>query len=368
MAVPFSDLKAIYQDLRPEIDQAVKRTLESGRYILGDEVAAFEHEYATYCESRYCVGVANGLDALHLALLALGVGLGDEVIVPANTYIATWLAVSQCGATPVPVEPDIATYNIAPEQIEKAISSRTRVIIPVHLYGQPADLDPIIALARRYNLKVLEDGAQAHGARYKNRRIGAHGDIVAWSFYPGKNLGAFGDGGAITTDDEQLADRVRLLGNYGSRSKYINDVVGYNSRLDEVQAAVLRVKLRHLDRYNSARSQVAKTYLDGLVATDLILPTVADSSETVWHLFVVRTADRDEFQRDLDRVGVQTLIHYPIPPHLQSAYTEMGLPRGSFPVSEKIHAEVLSMPLYPTMTPIETAEVVTKVCQLRISV
>ena len=367
MAVPFSDLRAIYVDLRPEIDAAVKRTLESGRYVLGDEVDAFEHEYAAYCESKYCVGVANGLDALHLALLALGVGPGDEVIVPANTYIATWLAVSQCGAIPVAVEPNLATYNIAPERIEAAISPKTKVIIPVHLYGQPADLDPVIDLARGHGLKVLEDGAQAHGARYKGRRVGAHGDIVAWSFYPGKNLGALGDGGAITTDDEDLAQRVRLLGNYGCRSKYVHEVVGYNSRLDELQAAVLRVKLRHLDRFNAARRLVAKIYQDGLVGTDLILPAVSEWAEPVWHLFVVRGAGRDELQRELNAVGIETLIHYPIPPHLQGAYADMGLRSGMFPISEKIHVEVLSMPMYPTMAPSEKAEVVARVRELRIS-
>jgi len=363
--VPFLDLRAIYLELRPEIDAAVKRTLESGRYILGDEVAAFEHEYAAFCEAEYCVGVASGLDALHLALLALGVGPGDEVIVPSNTYIATWLAVSQCGATPVAVEPDLATYNIAPQRIEAAISPRTKVIIAVHLYGQPADLDPIIGIARRHGLKVLEDGAQAHGARYKRRRVGALGDIVAWSFYPGKNLGGFGDGGAITTDDEELAQRIRILGNYGSRTKYVNEVIGYNSRLDELQAAVLRVKLRYLDRFNEVRRLVALTYLEGLVGTDLILPVVSEWAEPVWHLFVVRSADRDEFQRELNALGIQSLIHYPIPPHLQLAYAKMGLKNGSFPISEKIHAEVLSMPMSPTMTPKETAEVVTRVRELR---
>jgi dTDP-4-amino-4,6-dideoxygalactose transaminase len=365
VSVPFSDLKGIYLELRPEIDAAVKRTIESGRYILGDEVAAFENEYAAYCGSRHCVGVANGLDALHLALLALDVGPGDEVIVPANTYIATWLAVSQCGATPVAVEPDLATYNIAPERIEAAISSRTKVIIAVHLYGHPADLDPILDIARRYELKVLEDGAQAHGARYKGRRLGSQGAIVAWSFYPGKNLGAFGDGGAITTDDEDLAQRVRVLGNYGSRSKYNHEVVGQNSRLDELQAAVLRVKLRHLDRFNDARRLVARTYLDGLAGTSLVLPVVSEWADPVWHLFVVRCAGRDELQRELTALGIETLIHYPIPPHLQGAYAEMGLKKGSFPISEKIHDEVLSMPMYPTMTPGETAEVVTRVREVR---
>ncbi len=229
MQIPFLDLASGYLELKSEIDDAIGRVLSSGWYILGEEVDAFEHEYAAYCEAKYCVGVANGLDALHLALLALGVGPGDEVIVPSNTYIATWLAISQCGAIPVPVEPNEATYNIDPCRIEAAISRRTKVILPVHLYGQPADLDPILKIARKYNLRVLEDGAQAHGSRYKGKRIGAHGDVVAWSFYPGKNLGAYGDGGAVTTDDPEIADIIRVLRNYGSRTKYVNEVQGYNS-------------------------------------------------------------------------------------------------------------------------------------------
>lgn len=365
MAVPFLDLKAGYLELRSEIDAAVRRTLESGRYILGTEVAEFEREYAAYCGAKYCVGVANGLDALHLALVALGVGPGDEVIVPSNTYIATWLAVSQCGATPVPVEPDLATYNIAPELIEAAITPRTKVIIPVHLYGQAADLDPIIDIATKHGLTVLEDGAQAHGARYKGKRLGSHGDVVAWSFYPGKNLGAFGDGGAITTNSEQLANRIRLLGNYGSSAKYVNDVAGYNSRLDELQAAILRVKLRHLDRFNQRRIVVAQTYLAELRVTDLALPEVREWADPVWHVFVVRGAGRDSFQESLARAGIGTVIHYPIPPHRQRAYAGLKFQKGDFALSEKIHSEVLSLPMSPTMTPSDVSEVVSRVMELR---
>lgn len=350
MTIPFLSLRDTYLELKSEIDGAVQRTLDSGWYILGEEVSAFEREFADYCEAAYCVGVANGLDALHLALLALGVGPGDEVIVPANTYIATWLAVSQCGAIPVPVEPDIATYNISTEKIEAAISPQTKVILPVHLYGQPADLDPLLALARRYDLKILEDAAQAHGARYRGHHVGGHGHIVAWSFYPGKNLGALGDGGAITTDDPDLADRVRVLGNYGSRSKYFNEVRGYNSRLDEVQAAILRVKLHHLDRFNAARRSVANFYLEALADTNVILPQVLPWVEPAWHLFVIRSHDRDQLQTDLAVAGIQTLIHYPVAPHLQIAYREMGLSRGDLPISERIHAEVLSLPISPTLT------------------
>ncbi|TFC70750.1 DegT/DnrJ/EryC1/StrS family aminotransferase [Cryobacterium sp. TMS1-20-1] len=365
MSVAFLNLKDTYLELRPELDAAVKRTLESGWYVLGDEVAAFEDEFAAYCESKHCVGVANGLDALHLALVALGVGPGDEVIVPSNTYIATWLAVSQCGATPVPVEPDVDTFNIAPALIEAAISPKTKVIIAVHLYGQPADLGPIIELARRHGLKVLEDGAQAHGARYRGKRLGAHGDVVAWSFYPGKNLGAFGDGGAITTDDAELASRVRVLGNYGSRTKYANEVAGFNSRLDELQAAVLRVKLRHLDRFNASRRIIAEAYLKGLADTDLTLPIVSSWAEPVWHLFVVRGEGRDALQRNLASVGIETLIHYPIPPHLQGAYAGMGIQPGALPISEKIHDEALSLPISPTMTAADVSEVVSQVRKLR---
>ena len=332
MSVPFLDLGAAYRELQPEIDAAVARVLASGYYIGGPEVDAFEDEYATYCGASHAVGVANGLDALHLALRAMDVGAGDEVIVPSNTYIATWLAVSQCGATPVPVEPDEQTYNINPALIEAAITPRTKVILPVHLYGQPADLDPILAIARKHGLKVLEDGAQAHGALYKGKRIGAHGDAVAWSFYPGKNLGAMGDGGAVTTNDAQLADRIRVLRNYGSRVKYVNEVQGYNSRLDPIQAAILRVKLKVLDEWNGRRKAIATAYLASFNASStgaatppntsgtITLPHVPDYADPVWHLFVIRHPNRDQLQKQLTDAGIGTIIHYPIPPHLQAAY------------------------------------------------
>src|SRR5471030_698418 len=261
MTIPFLDLKAINLAQGAELEAAFHRVLHSGWFIQGQEVAAFEKSFAEYCGAEHAVGTANGLDAIILLLKAIGVGPGDEVIVPSNTFIATWLAVSQCGATPVPVEPNEATYNIDPSHIEAAITPRTKVILPVHLYGQPADMDPILAIARKHDLRVLEDGAQAHGARYKGKRIGAHGDVVAWSFYPGKNLGAIGDGGAITTDDPVLADRIRVLRNYGSRVKYVNEYQGYNSRLDPIQAAILRVKLLRLDEWNSRRSAIAAHYL-----------------------------------------------------------------------------------------------------------
>ena len=361
MNIPFLDLKATYNQLQPEIDGAIKRVLDSGWYILGEEVQAFEQEYAAYCEAKYCVGVSNGLEALHLGLLALGVGPGDEVIVPSNTYIATWLAVSQCGAIPVPVEPDEATYNIDPARIEEAITSRTKVILPVHLYGQPADLDPILVIARKYGLKVLEDGAQAHGASYRGKRLGAHGDVVAWSFYPGKNLGAYGDGGAITTDDLSIADRIRVLSNYGSRVKYINDVRGFNSRLDSLQAAVLRVKLNHLDRANEARRIIAKQYLTCMTNIGLTIPFVPDWAEPVWHLFVVRSKKREQLQKQLSLAGIGTLIHYPIPPHLQGAYSDLNLSKGSFPISELIHDEVLSLPMWPQLSTLDAQQVIESV-------
>lgn len=347
--IPFLDLKAPYIELKQEIDDAIARVVSSGWFIGGPEVEAFEADYATYCGASHTIGVANGLDALHLALRAMDVGPGDEVIVPSNTYIATWLAVSQCGAKPVPVEPDQRTYNIDPSLIEAAITPATRVILPVHLYGQPANMDPILAIARKHGLRVLEDGAQAHGARYKGQRLGAHGDAVAWSFYPGKNLGAMGDGGAVTTNDAQLADRIRVLRNYGSRVKYVNEVQGYNSRLDPLQAAILRVKLVHLDAWNARRSNVANCYQNGLADSGLTLPFVPDWAEPAWHLYVVRTPYRDALQDSLAGAGVGTLIHYPIPPHLQGAYTDLGLVKGALPISERIHDEVLSLPMFPNL-------------------
>lgn len=347
--IPFLDLKAPHVELHEEISAAIERVVSSGWYILGPEVEAFEAEYADYCSARHAIGVANGLDALHLALLAMDVGPGDEVIVPSNTYIATWLAVSHCGASPVPVEPIEGTYNIDPALIETAITPRTKAILPVHLYGQPADLDPILAVARKHDLRVLEDAAQAHGARYKGRRIGAHGDAVAWSFYPGKNLGALGDGGAVTTNDPAIADRIRVLRNYGSRVKYVNEVRGYNSRLDPLQAAVLRVKLRHLDEWNNRRKAVAAQYLERLFNTELILPQVPEWAEPAWHLFVVRHRQRDTLQRQLTEAGIGTLIHYPIPPHRQQAYIDAGFAVDAFPLASRIADEVLSLPIGPQL-------------------
>ena len=356
--IPFLDLRAGYDELRPEIDAAISRVLDSGMYILGEEVAAFEREYAAYCGCKHAIGVANGLDALHLALRAMGVGPGDEVIVPSNTYIATWLAVSQCGATPVPVEPVEGTSNLDPALIEAAITPRTKAILPVHLYGQPADLDPILAVAARHGLRVLEDGAQAQGARYKGQRIGGHGDAVAWSFYPGKNLGAYGDAGAITTNDDALAEQLRVLRNYGSRVKYVNDVQGWNSRLDPLQAAVLRVKLAHLDDWNARRRAIATRYLDGLRDAGVALPEVPEWAEPAWHLFVVRSERRDALQARLGEAGIGTLIHYPLPPHRQQAYAELAFSADAFPIANRLADQLLSLPIGPHQPEAATAAVI----------
>lgn len=356
--IPFLDLGAINQEQADGLRAAFERVLHSGWYILGQEVAAFEREYAEYCGARECVGVANGLEALTLCLRAFGVGPGDEVIVPSNTYIATWLAVTHVGAKPVAVEPDPLTYNLDAAKIEAAVTSRTRAIMPVHLYGQPADLDPMLKVAQRHGLKILEDAAQAHGARYQGKRLGAHGHAVAWSFYPGKNLGALGDAGAVTTQDPTLAEQLRVLRNYGSRKKYYNEQPGFNSRLDELQAAFLRAKLPRLDAQNTRRRQIAEHYLSRLQGLPLQLPTVPAFAEPVWHLFVVLHPRRDELAKRLAEAGVGTLIHYPVPPHLQPAYAQLQLPRGAFPISERIHEQVLSLPMGPTLS-LEDAEEVT---------
>lgn len=315
MSVPFLDMKAPYRELQAELDSAWRRVMESGWYILGSEVEAFEREFAEYVGVKYCVGVGNGLDALHLILRAYGIGAGDEVIVPANTYIASWLAVSYAGASPVPVEPLEATCNLDPSRLESAVSSRTKAVMAVHLYGQTADMDAINAVARKHGLKVIEDAAQAHGARYRGRRAGGLGDAAGWSFYPAKNLGALGDAGAVTTNDPDLAEKVRVLRNYGSQVKYHNLYKGFNSRLDELQAALLRVKLKVLDEWNARRAQIAARYLDGLKDSGLTLPFVPQGMQPNWHLFVVRSPNRDALQAHLKRQGIETLIHYPVPHH-----------------------------------------------------
>lgn len=358
MNVPFLDLKSTYLEIQAEIDEAVGRVLASGGYIGGAEVEGFEQAFSDFCGASHVVGVANGLDALKLALLALDVKPGDEVIVPSHTFIATWLAVSQCGAIPVPVEPAPGSFNIDPLQVASRITPRTKGIIPVHLYGEPAALEPLIEIADRNGLFVLEDAAQAHGAVYRGRRIGSHGHAVAWSFYPGKNLGAFGDGGAVSTRDETLARRIRTLGNYGSKVKYFNDVVGYNSRLDPLQAAVLRIKLSHLDEWNSRRHRIAMRYNEALAA---VLETPASPIESqghAWHLYVIKHRHRDKLQQELSAAGVATLIHYPRPPHLQDAYAPLGFGPGCFPLAESYAETVLSLPISPHMTQVQIEHVV----------
>lgn len=350
MNVPFLDLGAAYKELQSEIESAVLASMRTGWYILGPEVEAFENDFALYCGATHCVAVANGLNALHLALYAMDVGPGDEVIVPSNTYIATWLAVSQCGATPVPVEPVEATYNIDPNRIEAAITPRTKVILIVHLYGQPANLDSILAIAKKHSLKVLEDAAQAHGACYKGKRIGCHGDAVAWSFYPSKNLGALGDGGAVTMNDPKLADRIKVLRNYGSRVKYNNEVQGFNSRLDPIQAAVLRVKLKYLDEWNARRAEIATYYNAALLNMGLLLPTSPEWASSVWHLYVIRSKRRDKLRAYLTMAGIETLIHYPIPPYSQQAYVIANLPIDAFPLATCMANQVLSLPIGPQLS------------------
>lgn len=346
MKVPFLDLRAPYEELRTDLDAAVQRVLSSGWYLLGPELEAFEAEFAAYCGNTHCVAVGSGCDALELSLRAMGVGPGDEVIVPSHTFVASWVAVSRTGARPVPVEPDEHS-TLDPARIEEAVTPRTKVIMPVHLYGHPADLGAIEEIAARHGLRVLEDAAQAHGAREHGRRVGS-GSTAAFSFYPGKNLGALGDGGAVVTGDAELAARVRLLRNVGSREKYRHEVVAANSRLDELQAAALRVKLARLDEWNDRRRAVAARYLDELKGVgDLVLPAPAPWAEPVWHLFVVRTARRQELQERLAAAGIGTLVHYPIAVHLSPAYAGEGYAPGSLPLAERLADEVLSLPMGP---------------------
>lgn len=346
-AIPILDVRPAYMNHKAEIDAAVKRVLESGIYIQGEEVSKFESDFAQYCESEFAVGVGNGLDALKLSLLALGVSPGDEVIVPGHTFIATWLAVSACGAHPVPVEPVENGFNIDATRIESAITSRTKAIIAVHLYGEPCDLDSIIAIARKHELFLVEDAAQAHGVCYQGKKIGAHSDLVTWSFYPGKNLGAIGDGGCVTTNNMQLANRVRQLGNYGSEEKYVHSIKGFNSRLDPVQAAVLSVKLKYLDQANAHRCRIAERYSALLANSGLTLPTTSNS---VWHQYVIRSQHRDDLAAHLRSCGVGTLVHYPIPPHLQAAYVDMKDSFPSLPLTTRVTEEALSLPIGPHLS------------------
>jgi dTDP-4-amino-4,6-dideoxygalactose transaminase len=346
--IPFLDLKAINQAHRTGLIEAFTRTLDSGWYIMGNELKQFEASFARYCGVEQCIGVSNGLDALHLILRAYGIGAGDEVIVPSNTYIATWLAATYAGATPVPVEPVERTYNIDPALIEAAITPKTKAIIAVHLYGQAADMDPIMAIAEKHGLKVIEDAAQAHGALYKGRKVGTLGHAAGFSFYPGKNLGAIGDAGAVTTNDVNLSEKVRILLNYGSKVKYHNEVQGFNCRLDELQAALLSVKLPYLDQETARRKEIAAKYNIGLANLPLLLPEVMSDVDPVWHVYVVRAKNRTAFQTELSAKNIATMIHYPIPPHQQPAYAEFN--HCSLPIAEEIHQQVISLPLGPTMS------------------
>jgi len=350
MSVPFLDLLPTYTEIKNEIDAVVNRVLSSGWYILGEEVAHFEAEWAKYCGSKEAIGVSNGLDALKLSLYALGIGPGDEVIVPSNTYVATFLAVSECGATPVPVEPDINTYNIDINLIEDAISEKTKCILPVHLYGFPADMQAIMSIALKYNLYVIEDAAQAHGSVIGDKRVGCHGDLVCWSFYPGKNLGAFGDAGAITTNNTDLALKIRALSNYGSSRKYVNDYIGFNCRMDPIQAAILGVKLKYLDQWQARRSFCSEYYKQNLIIPKLVLPASPPIGKHAWHLFVIQSDDRDCLQQHLNNREIGTLIHYPIPPHKQKAYSSSGLSSLQLPIAEYLAKHVLSLPIGPHLS------------------
>jgi dTDP-4-amino-4,6-dideoxygalactose transaminase len=345
--VPFLDLGHLHQPIREQLDAVYRRVMDSGWFVMGPELEAFESEFADYCEVKHCIGVGNGLEALHLLLRAYGVGPGDEVIVPSNTFIATWLAVTQCGATPVPVEPVLDTHNIDPSLIAGAITKRTRAIMPVHLYGQPADMDPINALAAEHGLIVIEDAAQAQGARYKGRRVGSLGHAAATSFYPGKNLGALGDGGAVLTNDDSIADKVKQLRNYGSKVKYQHDLLGYNSRLDELQAAFLRVKLSVLDEWNDKRRNIARKYTELLSSASIRLPLVPAYAEPVWHLYVIRSKQRDALKAYLETQGISSVIHYPTPPHRQACY--QCFQGVAFPIANTLADEVLSLPMSPAM-------------------
>lgn len=348
MNVPFLDLYQAYAELQSSIDAAYQRVMKSGMYILGKEVELFEKEFAEYCGVNHCISVGNGLDALHLILRALGLGRQDEIIVPANTYVATWLAVTYAGAIPVPCDPDIRTYNIDVNKIESLITEKTKAIMPVHLYGQPCDMDEINRIALKYNLFVIEDAAQAHGALYKGKRVGGAGIAAGFSFYPGKNLGAFGDAGAVTTNDPELAKKIRSLRNYGSTTKYYHESLGYNSRLDELQAAFLREKLKYLDEWNNRRKDIANKYCELLADNcEIIVPEVPVWADPVWHLFVIRHSLREKLQQFLSENNVTTLIHYPIPPHLQPAYSDFRMQLPKFSTSELLAQQILSLPIGP---------------------
>jgi dTDP-3-amino-3,4,6-trideoxy-alpha-D-glucose transaminase len=366
VSVPFLDLAALHEELRPELAEAALRVLDSPRVLLGPELESFEQSWARTVGARYAVGLGSGLDALSLGLRALDVGPGDEVVVPAHTFVATWLAVVHVGAVPVPVDVSPETGSWEPDAVAAAITTRTRVLMPVHLYGHPADLDPLLALAVRHGLAVLDDAAQAHGARYRGRPVGGLTHLTAWSFYPGKNLGALGDGGAVTTPDPELARRLRSLRNYGSTEKYIHDEVGWNSRLDELQAAMLSAKLGRLEEFNARRAEVARRYDEALTGLDLVLPATADWATPVWHLYVVRTAHRDELRAHLSACGVETGIHYPVPPHRQPAFAGSSVASAHLPGADLLAREVLSLPMGPHLREDEQEHVISAIRAFRL--
>lgn len=365
MKVPFVSFEPMHKEIEEEILNKFKEVYKKNWFIHGEEVSKFEEEFAVFCGTKYCIGCGNGLDALYLILRGYDIGIGDEVIVPSNTYIATALAVSYTGAKPVFIEPKLQTYNINPEIIEKAITKNTKAIMAVHLYGQPADMDEIDKIAKKYNLKVIEDSAQAHGALYKGKKTGNLGDAAGFSFYPGKNLGALGDAGAIVTNDKELADKIRALGNYGSDRKYHHIYKGTNSRLDEVQAAFLRIKLKNLDKWNEERRKTAQKYIYAINNPKVIKPMEEDYARHVWHLFVVRTEKRDEFETYLKESRIGTTIHYPIPMHLQEAYKELNIKEGALPIAEKISKEVISLPMWYGMKDEEAEYVIEKINKWR---
>lgn len=354
--IKFLDLKKINNRYREEIDSRIKNILDKGWYLQGEENENFTKNFANFCGTKFALGVANGLDALNLIIKAYGFGNGDEIIVPANTYIATILAISENGCIPILVEPDIKTYNINPDSIEEKITSKTKAIMVVHLYGQAVQMEKIWKIAKKYNLKIIEDSAQAHGAIYQENRTGNLGDASGFSFYPGKNLGCMGDGGAVTTNDEELFNKIKAIANYGSDRKYHHIYKGVNSRLDEIQAAVLDIKLNHLDSDNNKRREISKYYRENIKNSKIILPETYDKKSHVWHIFAVRTKNRDEFQKYLTEKGIQTIIHYPTPPHKQGAYKEWN--NLSFPITEEIHNTILSLPISPVMTDSEIEKVV----------
>jgi dTDP-4-amino-4,6-dideoxygalactose transaminase len=363
--IPFLELLPTYNELQIDLDEAYHRVMSSGWYLCGEETEAFESEFAKYCGVKHCITVGNGLDALRLILEALGIGKGDEVIVPSHTFIATWLAVTQTGATPIPVEPNETYFNIEPSRVEAAITSRTKAIIPVHLYGHPADMDPIHSLAERYGLKMIEDAAQAHGALYKGKKTGGLAVAAGFSFYPGKNLGAFGDAGCVTTDDDDIAKQVKRLRNYGSDVRYHHESLGINSRMDELQAAFLRVKLTRLDEWNARRKMLADVYMRELVdIPDTILPRIMPWAQPVWHIFPWLVKMKGNMESHLKEHGISVINHYPIPPHLSPAYSALGYSKGDFPIAERIASEEISLPIGPQLSSADVADIIKtiKIC------